>query len=178
MTSRLVERYKYLKERAFEDDQALREFDSLGHVFECGGIEHYRIAMEHAKKIGARRVFDVGCAYGHQSEVFVDSGVDYVGINNHDLVEFWNRDRYEYLVGEYPMDIKTSKSDMAVSVLCLTWNCYLFDGIETLKAQCEALARDFNHVLLYMPRESVGFVAKHFDGHENLGRNFVYFYKQ
>lgn len=149
------------------------ELDSLDHVMEINGISRYRFAMEIAKDKGVDRVFDIGCAYGHQSEVFVGSGVEYVGINENRL-DFWNKDKYEYIIAHYPFPISTN-NDMAVSILCLFWNCYLHEGEETLVKQLEHLSRDFKKALLYIPREMIQYVAKGYDKHETYDNGMVYF---
>ena len=113
---------------------------------------------------------------GHQSEVFIDSDIEYIGINDLPVKNYWNSDRYKYITKQYPFKIEAKETDLAVSLLCLTWNCYLYKGEKTLKEQCEALTRDFKNVLLYMQKDKLLFVAKYFKSYEMLHDNFVYFY--
>ena len=153
----------------------LMEMDSLDHVMDTNCIGRYKFAMEFAKAKGVNRVFDIGCAYGHQSEVFVDSNVEYVGINEHDLSPFWNQDKFKYVVKHYPFPIETKDTDMAVSILCLVWNCYLHEGEKTLTKQIESLSRDFKKALLYVPQEKVKCVAEYYDKYEACKNGMVYF---
>lgn len=150
------------------------EDDCIAHFYECEGYKTYESIRDFAKNHNFKRVFDIGCAYGHQSEVFLNSGVDYVGIEVADC-DYWNKDKFKYITAKYPIEIKADEDDLAVSVLCLTWNCYLYEKEKTLTEQCEALQRDFKNCLLYMPKYMIDFVSKYYKNHEIVGENLVYF---
>lgn len=145
------------------------------NFFECEGTRKYETILNFAKENNFKRVFDVGCAFGHQSEVFLNSNIKYIGINDTDF-DFWNKDKFEYIVGKYPFEIKANEEDLVVSVLCLTWGCYLYENEKTLREQCEQLQRDFKHCLLYMAKEKIDFVKKYYKNYQILDNNFVYFY--
>lgn len=179
---RLYERSKYCLDKYFETNEVhyAMEEDCISHLFECEGLQTYEKIANFAKSKGLNKVYDIGCACGHQSEVFLLSGLDYVGIEASPITNFWNADKFTYIKGYYPFEIKADSNDLAVSVLCLTWNCYLYEKEKTLQeqceAQCEALQRDFKQCLLYMPKERVEFVSKYFKGYEQIDKNLYYFY--
>lgn len=173
-----------LKNRAKELDKLFMETknsvyvmeeDCIAHLFEAEGFQRYNTVLNFAEKNGFKRVFDIGCAFGHQSEIFLNSNVDYVGIND-SILEFWNRDRYKYISAIYPIHLKADEDDLAVSILCLTWNCYLYEGEKTLQAQCEQLKKDFKHCLLYIAEDKIDFVLKYYENYELLSDGFIYFY--
>ncbi len=173
---KLSKRRKYLQENSTIDDTPmLMEVDCIDHIFALNKLEQYTEVLKFAKSKGFKRVFDIGCAYGHQSEAFIDSDIEYIGIDDGVPGEYWNLDKYIYISEHYPFKINATETDLAVSILCLTWNCYLYEGEKTLKEQCEALKRDFKHVLLYMPKDKVGFVKEYFKGYEQVNE-FMYFY--
>jgi hypothetical protein len=96
-----------------------------------------------------------------------------VGIDD-DNHNFWNNDKFEFIIGNYPCAIPTKENDLGVSVLCLTWNCYLYED-DTLTKQCEALQRDFEHCLLYIAEDKVEFISKYFKNVKEIGCNLYYF---
>jgi hypothetical protein len=152
----------------------LMEEDCIAHLFECRGIETYEKIAMFCKERGIKRIFDIGCAYGHQSEVFLKEGLEYIGVNDH-TATFWNRDKFQYIVNRYPCELPTQKGDLGVSVLCLTWNCYLYEGKKTLTEQCEALQRDFEHCLLYIAPDKVEFVNRYFKKVKKIDEHLYYF---
>lgn len=158
-----------------QDVKYAMESESVCIFFECRKDNKYEFILNFANKHNLKRIYDIGCAYGHQSEVFLNQDVDYIGIEMA-KIDFWNNDKFKYIVGNYPFKIDTNKDDLAVSVLCLTWNCYLYEGEETLRKQCEQLQKDFKHCLLYLPKEKIEFVKKYFKYHKILEEGFVYFY--
>ena len=108
---------------------------SIDTFFEVEVYKTYEVFAKIAKEKGFSRVFDIGTAFGLQSEVFLNEGIDYVGINDGNL-NFWNKDKFKYIVGEYPFKIEAKETDLAVSSLCLTWNCYLHEGENYKNMQC------------------------------------------
>lgn len=148
---------------------------SVDTFYECEVYGKYEKFANFCKERGYTRVFDIGSAFGLQSEVFLNEGLSYVGINDLPL-DFWNKDIFEYIVEAYPMKIKAREADLAISSLCLTWDCYLFDKENTLIKQCEALSRDFKSCLLYMQMDKLDTVNKYFANYEIIEENMVYFY--
>lgn len=150
---RLHERLDYLLESYSQtkDVLFLMEEDCINHFFECEGFKTYEKIHSFAKEKGFKNIVDIGCAVGHQSEIFVDSEINYIGIDDDWRGEFWNSDRFSYLKMHYPAKIDVPDNSLGVSVLCLGWNCYLYEGDETLEAQAKALSEDFKHCLLYLP---------------------------
>ena len=112
--------------------------------------------------------------------MFLNNNIKYIGINDYYL-DFWNYNKYDYIVREYPFEYESkyfevNYSDLPISVLCLTWNCYLYNGEETLRKQIEALSRDFRHCLLYMSKDKLDFVKQYYYGCKRLGESLMYFY--
>lgn len=153
----------------------LIEHDSLCSFFECSGAIRYKTILRFAKENNFKRIYDIGCANGYQSEIFLNSNVEYIGIDEYKS-DFWNKEEFKYIIDNYPFYIDTNEDDLAVSVLCLTWNCYLSEGELTLKKQCEQLKKDFKHCLLYICQEQIEFVSRYFENYKILNDNFVYFY--
>lgn len=178
---RIMDRRNYLLEKGRENYLKGKEtieydmeMDCIDHFFECEGFRTYGQIALFCKENGIKRAIDIGCAYGHQSECFLIHGVDYVGVNESKL-NFWNQDTFKYVAGHYPCLLPTKSNDLAVSVLCLTWNCYLREGEKTLREQVEALQRDFSHCLLYITEDAKDFVSQYFKKVVKLGRNLYYF---
>ena len=159
----------------------LREDDAILHFLGAGGIEHYEFIVDFCNANNITFVYDIGAAYGHQSEVFLntDKYVEYIGIDSGVKGEFWNNDKYTYFEREYPCKLNPKEQDLAVSVLCLGWNCYLYEGDKTLNEQFEALSRDFRQALIYAPQHILPTVKKHFKEVEiltssDIDMNFIY----
>ena len=184
---RLIKRRKQLLglgNEYYKQKKDSREYDmelySIDHFFECENYKIYEHIAKHCKEFNIDRVIDIGCAYGHQSEVFLNNKINYVGVNDHYL-DFWNYNKYDYIVREYPFEYKgkyfeVNYSDLPISVLCLTWNCYLYNGEETLRKQIEALTRDFRHCLLYLQKDKLDFVKQYFYAYRRLDDGLIYFY--
>lgn len=171
----LIERERCSKAYDIDNNiEHLMKIDCIDHFFECETYIKYQKILDFAKENNLKRVFDIGCAYGHQSEIFLNEPVEYIGINDAKS-DYWNKDKFQYITKEYPFMIKANKNDLATSVLCLTWNCYLYKK-DTLYKQCEALSRDFTHCLLYMPKDKINFVKKYFTNYKIIDKSFVYFY--
>ena len=136
-------------------DNLLRELNSLDHILECS-IENYDFMIDFAIVNGFKRVVDIGCAYGHQSELCKDR-IRYYGIDKSALNFYYNDKKTKKCIYEsekYPFYIPFDlfKDDLAISNLCIGWNCYT-DNEEELRNQFKALKKDFKASLLYMPRE-------------------------
>lgn len=170
--SRLYKEYNSL----FNDESKIQEHYSLTHFFECNSSYIYEKILEFCINNNYTRVFDIGCAFGYQSEVFIDSNIDYVGIDTLKL-NFWNSEIYTYISKQYPFPLKTKSNDIAVSVLCLTWPCYLYNGKESLHKQLSQLSKDFNAALLYVPENMLNTISEYFPVKKHILSNLYYFYK-
>jgi len=154
----------------FDDTASMMKFDDLCTQFECGSFGTYASILEIVRENGGKRVFDIGCAFGYQSEVARMMGMSYVGIEGFfDFDKFWNEDEFEYIRKVYPFKIHTSATDVAISKLCIGWNCFKFED-DTYRKQLEALARDFKTVVLYTTKEFTE-LAKHFFNVEEVDEN-------
>lgn len=153
----------------------LMEFDCICHFFECESFKTYEKIAQFSIENNFKRIFDIGCAFGHQSEVFKNASLNYIGIEMNES-NFWNNNKFKYIVKEYPFKIETNPDDLAVSVLCLTWNCYLYEREKTLKKQCEALQRDFKQCLLYIASDKVDFVKQYYKNCKEIDKNIIYFW--
>ena len=145
-------------------NELLRELDCIDHLVECGSLSKYRKMMEFAIKEGFDTVCDIGCAYGHQSEIFKNK-LNYIGINDQ-LVRFYNANEQftRYIVDDYPnRNIKhcIPENTLAISILCLGWECYKIRDDE-FDLQFKALSRDFKASLLYMPLEREEILQKYY----------------
>jgi hypothetical protein len=172
--NRLSTRRKELIELGRNDrwnDGYLEELDCMSHFFEAGSLENYHEVVSFCRENGIERIIDIGCAYGHQSEIFLQYELQYVGVTDH-LSPFWNEDTFEYVVGHYPCKLPTKQGDLAVSFLCLTWNCYLIEGEKTLIEQCEALKRDFEHCVL---NANPSILGRYFSKIEEISKGLYYF---
>ena len=130
----------------------------IDSFFGEGGRSNYEFIRDFMLERGLKKLFDIGCAEGYQSECFVDTDITYVGMDAIDT-PFWNRDRYEYRVGVYPkVSIPDAEESLAVSVLCLTWLCY---GHNTCEDQMAQLAKDFKQALLLVNSSALDIVKKY-----------------
>lgn len=145
--------------KAFENlkkyrESMLRELESLDHVFECETLPQYEKMISFAVEKGFKYVCDIGCAYGHQSELCRDR-IKYIGIDDGGT-DFYNlrEDFTRYMSLHYPCNLLAidKESTMAISVLALGWECYKYSEDEFDK-QFKALNKDFKASLLYVPIE-------------------------
>ena len=144
--------------------ELLRELDCIDHLIECGSLSGYRKAMNFAIENGYETICDIGCAYGHQSELFKGE-LNYIGINDN-LVRFYNANEQftRYIVDDYPnRNIKRfiPENTLAVSILCMGWECYKVRDDE-FDRQFKALSEDFAASLLYMPLEREEILQKYY----------------
>lgn len=170
---RLEKEFERLISLPIEDSFSNEASYSLLCALEMGN-ENYEFIKEFCKKNGITKVTDIGCAHGFQSEVFIDSDIRYRGIEISGC-GYWNNDQFEYIQSEYPCNLETEQNELAVSVLCLGWNCFLFDGKETLKAQFKSLSKQFKQALIYMQSDFFGEVSGYFNTAYKVAGNFYYF---
>jgi hypothetical protein len=116
------------------------------------GYEKYEYILAFAQEHKMTSIIDIGCAFGHQSEVFYGTDIEYMGIDDIEC-SFWNEDRYKYITQRYPFDInvENKKTSLAVSVLCLGW---FSDKAGGYHKQLSQLHKDFDHALIFMNNHS------------------------
>lgn len=139
-------------------DELLVEMESLDNVLECS-LENYDFMIDFAIKMGFKRVVDIGCAHGFQSELCRDRGIGYVGINTHES-NFYKEISCIYVPQEYPFPIENVYNDLAISNLALGWNCYQSE--KDFEGTCKALGKDFKASLLYIPKDREHILRKCF----------------
>lgn len=170
--NRLKEEYKRLNNipiLELSDIDRYKEY-CLSYFFEVS-LENYNYFLEYCKNNNIKGVVDIGCCIGYQSELFLNNGIDYIGVDG-TTNSFWNEDKANYITKEYPCEIKGYKDYLAISNLCLGWNCYLYNGIETLEGQFKQLAKDFDRSLIYMQKDNIEYIRKYFKEVNNLTGNF------
>lgn len=150
------------------------EGDCINHFFECETYDTYEKIVAFAKENEIPRIVDLGAAYGHQSECALNEGLNYLGVDN-GVQSFWNADKFKYVTARYPTPLPLEKGDLGVSVLCLTWTCYLSEGDKTLHEQCAALAKDFEHCVLYLAKAGKEAMAQYFETVTKLDDCLYYF---
>ena len=141
-------------------EQLLREVDSIDHVLECS-LGNYDFMIDFAIEKGYKRVVDIGCAYGHQSEL-CQGRIEYRGIDE-DFVNFYKIDEdNSYIAAKYPFYMTSGeyKNDLAISNLAIGWKCYVDDN--EFRKQCKALASDFKACLLYVPTDREAILKEYF----------------
>ena len=143
----------------------LRELDSLYHVLECS-LGNYDFMIDFAIKKGFERIVDIGCAYGHQSEL-CNGRIRYLGINENEVDFYKNGTRkiiYDAEKYPFPNFYNYFKDDLAISNLAIGWNCY-GDDKDHLK-HFKALKNDFKACLLYIPKDREELLKKVFENIE------------
>lgn len=149
------------------EQKILEEKYAIEVQMECESYKDYFFAGKIAKSLGLERIVDIGCAYGHQSEVIVQQGLNYLGVNKH-VLNFYKPDNAEFLIGHYPLPLPLREKDLGVSFLSLFWNCYLYEE-DTLKKQIEAVSKDFNYFLTDVPADKFELVSSAFTCFERFG---------
>ena len=167
MKNREVERV--VKKLCRHRDDLLHEMNALDHVMECLTIPRYEQFFSFAIDKGFKTVCDIGCAYGHQSELCRDR-IKYIGIDDGDE-DFYNmrEDFTRYMKKHYPCSLFAvdKETTMAISVLALGWTCYKYSDDEYDK-QFKALSEDFKASLLYVPFEQGEILKKYFKHVETI----------
>ncbi len=148
-------------------NELLRELNSLDHVLECS-LKNYDFMIDFAVKKDFHEVVDIGCAYGHQTEL-CRGRINYIGVDR-ELVNFYIPYECYCLPEGYPTDKTLShnqfKTSLAISNLCIGWNCYVDE--KEAKKQFKALKRDFKASLLYLPKDRENILKKVFKNVEKV----------
>lgn len=156
--------------RKLTRDELAMEMDCIEHYYEAGGKEDYSMIADICTTLSMEGIIDIGCAYGHQSEVFLKHGLKYHGIDNW-CHAFWNSDEsgISYQTGQYPCEITVNKKNMLpVSRLCL--------GFEL--RDYAAIARDFDLILTDAPKEGRQELSKYFMFAAEINGYFLFVKKE
>lgn len=114
----------------------LMEMDCLEHVISLD--DFYDYCAYYMKKKGINQVVDIGCAFGHQAEVFLQEGLAYTGIEICRYKKMYKKGECSYIFDSYPCKIPEESGRFAVSNMCFEY--FINDY--------KALARDFDEVIL------------------------------
>lgn len=146
------------------------EMYGIEHMFGAGGLDNYSYILEFALEHGFDHVVDIGCAYGHQSGLFQLANIQYDGIDQHaNSMDCYKRGEkginyHELHYGEEPLkSINITENTLAVAVLSLGWNIYLYEDEKTLDKQIQALSEDFKHMLMYVQNDFIPVFEKTFE---------------
>lgn len=130
-----------------EDKSKLYEYlYCITAAFSINTFEDYFTAYKVAVRNGFDTVIDIGCAAGHQAELFRGSTVRYVGIESCPG-HFWRPDEITYFTQKYPCSIPNKIMDrrvLGVSRLCVGY----------LTIDYESIAQQFNSFLLSGPPDA------------------------
>lgn len=144
-------------------ENMLRELDCIDHLLECESLRLYNKMIEFAIDKDFKYICDIGCAYGHQSEL-CRNRINYIGINEHKLNFYnFNENFTQYIAKRYPCSLSEDdrENTIAISILCLGWNCYNYNE-NNFDRQFKALSKDFKASLLYVPIEDKKVLKKYF----------------
>lgn len=151
-------------------DEYLHKQYCLEHFFEISSSTYEEI-VKYCIDNEVEGVVDIGCAYGYQSELFLVNDINYIGIDESSDY-FWNSEKFTYYKVKYPCDMKKYNNYLAISSLCISWNCYLHEGEKTLNDQFYQLSNDFRRCLIYGSPENMMVAKKYFSEVNNIKRKF------
>ena len=116
-----------------------------------GILNWYDLTAEIAEELGVDHVYDIGCAYGHQSVIYETAGIRYTGIDMYDFENPFPDNGADYIIRKYPFSIPREDDDlrMAVSHLCLGWFSSREPEIQEMEFQ--QIAEDFDYYMCQVP---------------------------
>ena len=117
-----------------------------------GILNWYDLTAETAKKLGVDHVYDIGCAYGHQSVVYEAAGIHYTGIDMYDFENPFPDNGADYIICKYPFSIPRNDSGevrMAISHLCLGY--FDSDDSELQEKNLKQISKDFEYYMCEVP---------------------------
>ena len=116
-----------------------------------GILNWYDLTAEIAEELGVDHVYDIGCAYGHQSVIYEAAGIRYTGIDMYDFENPFPDNGADYIIRKYPFSIPREDDDlrMAVSHLCLGWFSSREPEIQEMEFQ--QIAEDFDYYMCQVP---------------------------
>ena len=130
----LNEHYHRLQENVVDFAE---EMDCIDHVV-CITGDFYDAVVAHMLRHNISEVVDIGCAYGHQGEAFIQAGLNYLGIESDVFSQLYKENKgLAYIKKAYPCPL-SKKYQLGCSNLC--YGYFIHDY--------EALARDFDEVIL------------------------------
>lgn len=133
----------------------------------CRYYEWYWNVSELSIMNGFEALYDIGCAYGLQGDIIRQNGMKYVGVDNQPGKHMYEKDGVSYIFNEYPFKINAARNSIAVSHLCIGWNCF-FPLPEEKEETYRQLAEDFSTVILHIPEEEIPRIDKYFKRHFDL----------
>ena len=127
----------------------------------------YKYVYDFCIARGIELIVDIGCAHGFQSELFLDTPVAYIGVDDGDGRYYWNHQDFLYITARYPEILLAefvpenpdAPPPLAVSILAIGWLHY--NRIELLN-QIDALSQDFYHCLLHLPEGTAHLFERYF----------------
>ena len=140
-------------------NQMEEEMDTIDHVIFCTG-DFYDAVASCMKENGIHEVVDIGCANGHQAEVFLQNGLSYTGVECCTYLDMWKPEQVTYLFGVYPFSIG-EKRRLGCSNLCYGY----------LVHDYKALAEQFDEVILGNIQDK-NEIEKYFTIHEMMEEAF------
>lgn len=116
-----------------------------------GILNWYDLTAEIAEELGVDHVYDIGCAYGHQSVIYETAGIRYTGIDMYDFDNPFPDNGADYIIRKYPFSIPREDGDlrMAVSHLCLGW--FSSREPEIQEHELRQIAADFDYYMCQIP---------------------------
>lgn len=156
--------------------------DSDGHQQVCT-FEIYEELAKYCSLKQFDRVYDIGCTYGYQAYFFNELNIPYVGIERTKMDEslMYRPDWNMYLNRVYPCvlsPLEPTEDSIAVSRLCLGWNCYKFTD-DCWQKTAEWLAKDFKTVLLHCSKDFVPEMEEYFNVKElTIGDEHWFLFKR
>lgn len=82
----------------------IEEIEAAEEVLQRSGY-FYNAVIEYMKKYNIKEVVDVGCSNGFQSELFVEAGLSYVGIEKKSNLKKHRAGEVMYIQGAYPFTL-------------------------------------------------------------------------
>lgn len=127
----------------------------------------YKYVYDFCIAKGIELIVDIGCAHGFQSELFLDTPVAYIGVDDGDGRYYWNHQDFLYITARYPEILLAgfvpenpeAPPPLAVSILAIGW---LHDNRIELLNQIDALSQDFYHCLLHLPEGTAHLFERYF----------------
>ncbi|EQK39794.1 hypothetical protein C672_3613 [[Clostridium] bifermentans ATCC 638] len=167
LEKRLIE-LSELYRKTKNEEYMIQEY-CLSHFFEISK-ENYIKVLEYCIANNIKGIVDIGCAKGFQSELFLNNNIDYIGVEESSNY-FWNDDKFKYIKAKYPISLKEHKNYLAVSILCISWNCYLYNGMKDLHLQFKQLT-EFDKCLIYGQKEHMEIAKYYFKEVNNICGSF------
>lgn len=135
----------YLNEEKLKYEIGSKERNNLEDILYC--IEEYicstkgfyELVLKYCLENDIKEIYDIGCCYGWQSEIFINNNIKYIGIECETL-DFWNKDNCTYINRKYPFPIKHNKDAIAISNLCIGYLVKEFDELysfDTIILNCK-----------------------------------------